>query len=388
MAPELALAGLDGLTVGSVVLDPMTGSGTVCRHASDAGHSAIGLDVDPLAVLMTRVWTTPVDDGAIELLLRQLLRDVTNLPPEQISVPWIDDDGETRLFTEFWFGSEQRCDLRRIAFVLSEYGRTATSNSDLAVVDVLRLAMSRIIITKDRGASLARDVSHSRPHKVIESSDFEVLKGYERALGAIRTRLREEPPAGRVSVGLGDARQMISVPDVSVDAVLTSPPYLNAIDYLRGHRLALVWLGHSLKELRQIRSESIGSERRPMSPLDSWEFGSTKAAMGDLDGLPSRFQNMIDRYVQDLLRLLGEIARVLREKAKATFVVGNSCLRGVYIDNAAAVEAAALAVGLEGVSRIERPLPEASRYLPLTSDTLGKRMRSEVILTLRKPQLS
>ena len=178
---------------------------------------------------------------------------------------------------------------------------------------------------------------------------------------------------------------MSSVKDGSIDAVLTSPPYLNAIDYLRGHRLALVWLGHSLKELRNIRSDSIGCERRPDSQIRSPEFKATKAAVGVLDGLSNRFQNMIDRYVQDLLRLLAETVRVLREDAKATFVVGNSCLRGVYVDNAAAVEAAAKAMGLESIDRVERPLPEANRYLPLTSDSLGKRMRREVILTMRKP---
>ena len=29
----------------------------------------------------------------------------------------------------------------------------------------------------------------------------------------------------------------------SVDLTVTSPPYLNAIDYLRGHKMSLVWMG-------------------------------------------------------------------------------------------------------------------------------------------------
>lgn len=384
MAPELALAGLGGLAAGSVVADPMTGSGTVCRYASDAGHKAIGLDMDPLAVLMTKVWTNIVDDDDIGTQFAQLKKDAAKLHVDEIVLPGIDEDEETRQFTEFWFGQQQREQLRKLSFLLAKYCSEASSNSDRAVVDVLRLALSRIIVTKDRGASLARDVSHSRPHKVIEASDYDVFVGYERSLKAIRTRLLEEPPSGGVSVNLGDARQMNSIGDGSVDAVLTSPPYLNAIDYLRGHRLALVWLGHSIKDLRRIRSDSIGSERRPDTQIASDEFKSTKAAMGSIDGLSSRFQNMIDRYVQDLLQLLSETARILRVRAKATFVVGNSCLRGVYVDNAAAVEAAAQATGLRCISRIERPLPEANRYLPLTSEALGKRMRTEVILTLCK----
>ncbi|MBO9325941.1 MAG: hypothetical protein J7463_11270 [Roseiflexus sp.] len=57
MAPELALRAIEELEPLSTILDPMMGSGTVVRVAAEAGHRAIGQDIDPLAVLMTRVWT-------------------------------------------------------------------------------------------------------------------------------------------------------------------------------------------------------------------------------------------------------------------------------------------------------------------------------------------
>src|SRR6185295_11269342 len=62
MAPGLALDSLSSLQAGSVVLDPMSGSGTVVRQASDLGLNGYGFDLDPLAVLMSNVWTTQVDD--------------------------------------------------------------------------------------------------------------------------------------------------------------------------------------------------------------------------------------------------------------------------------------------------------------------------------------
>jgi len=65
MAPELALQALELVPEDGVVVDPMMGSGTVIRQASDLGLTAIGFDVDPLAVLMSRVWTTPVDDSVV-----------------------------------------------------------------------------------------------------------------------------------------------------------------------------------------------------------------------------------------------------------------------------------------------------------------------------------
>ena len=79
-----------------------------------------------------------------------------------------------------------------------------------------------------------------------------------------------------------------------------------------------------------------------------------------------------------------EIARVLKVGAHATFVMGNSCLRDVFIRNSAAVSTAAQHAGLSLVSESERPLPMRSRYLPMTSASLGKRMRTETILTFAR----
>lgn len=210
MAPELAIGSLQELSRRSVVLDPMSGSGTVVRHASDLGHRAIGVDMDPLAVLMTKVWTTPVDDTMIERLQEDVLKTAKRLTGRE-KLPWIDEDEETKNFVEFWFAEPQRSDLRRLAYAIGEASRPPLRMEKRHASDVLRLAMSRIIITKKSGASLAWDVSHSRPHKVADSSDFDVLPAFAQAARYIRRLLLAEPPAGNADVRLGDARLIRSI---------------------------------------------------------------------------------------------------------------------------------------------------------------------------------
>src|ERR1700730_15819441 len=56
MAPGIALDALGDRATALRVLDPMAGSGTVLAVARARGHHAIGVDVDPLAVLLARVW--------------------------------------------------------------------------------------------------------------------------------------------------------------------------------------------------------------------------------------------------------------------------------------------------------------------------------------------
>lgn len=384
MAPELALEKLQDLTTKGLVLDPMAGSGTVLRQATNLGHRAVGFDMDPLAVLMTRVWTTAVDEKLVDSIADRVTKRIAAIQPTEMKLPWMDDDVETSNFVDYWFAEPQKGDLRRIAFALNELGNELADPAEKLAVDVLRIALSRLIITKDKGASLARDVSHSRPHKVREDNDFDVQPMFARSIKAVQKRLKDAPPSGGADIGLGDARALTALDDASIDAVLTSPPYLNAIDYMRGHRLSLIWLGHRLGDLRTIRSTSIGAERAPDAVDDAAVLAEMRLAMGNIDQLPNKFSSMINRYNQDIRRMVCEIARVLKAGAHATFVMGNSCLRGVFIRNSDAVATAARHAGLSLISETERPLPQRSRYLPMTSDQLGKRMRTETILTFAR----
>lgn len=377
MAPELALASVSRVDVGPV-LDPMCGSGMVLKAALRAGKTAIGFDVDPLAVLMSTVWTSaPPEDleGAADATVAKalLLRNPR--------LPWMDGDDETSTFVDFWFGRTQQYDLRRLA-------ATVHNSPNTVERDALRLALSRTIIAKSRGASLASDVSHSRPHRTRTTNDYDVYAGFKLAARNISKALSESATRADASVGLGDARELSTVRENSVGMVVTSPPYLNAIDYLRGHRLALVWLGHRISDLRTIRSESIGAERSMQSNVALTDDA------GLLDGLrlgefDPRLNGMLTRYVFDLNRMMAECYRVLRPGAEAILVVGNCMIRGQFVDNANFVAAAGERQGMRLILRTERELPANRRYLPppRANDEalLSRRMRTEVVLRLQKP---
>jgi DNA modification methylase len=381
MAPELVFRKLKYLAKGSIVLDPMAGSGTVLRQATDLGLRARGFDVDPLAVLMSKVATTRIDDEEFEKYLFGVIAEIKKL--RSVSLPWIDDDVETRKFINYWFAPKQRRELRRIAYVFHKRSRRASKTKE-PLLNLLKIAFSRLIITKERGASLARDVSHSRPHKVAEESDYQVLSSFVRSAKQLRDQLKNMQPSGNCKVDQGDTRSLRKIRNRSVHIVMTSPPYLNAIDYMRGHRLTLVWLGYRLFQLRKIRSNSIGAERGPSDRSTSRDLEKIQGSMGNIKKLPQRHKNMIARYAQDIQGMMKEIARVLRPDGRAILVVGNSCLQNVFISNSNAIAKAGSQTGLRLFAKTERELPDTKRYLPLPSrrsNPLAKRMRTETILT-------
>lgn len=377
MAPEIALDSMKELSKGSIVLDPMTGSGTVLRQAVAGGHKAIGYDMDPLAVMMSKVGTTPVDFKKLEELFQWVIDKADSY--DKVSLPWIDNDPETKKFIRYWFAAKQIKVLRKLAYVLYRSKKLQANSSER---DVLKLAFSRLIITKKVGASLAWDVSHSRPHKVSTTNDFDVRKGFERSYNQLKNILSEQKMTARSAIHRGDARNMTLVKKGSVDAVITSPPYLNAIDYLRGHKLALVWLGYQISEIRSIRGESIGVERQNKNSSLNAQIETIIEKL-NISKLPARQIKMVERYTYDACLLMKEVARVLKPSGKAVFVVGDSCLKDVFIENSKIFSEAAKNYKLTLSSRKERELPIGSRYLPLPKDSsnaLSKRMKTEVIL--------
>ena len=372
MAPELVHHSLKTIPKQGYVLDPMCGSGTVVRAAVEAGLQCVGSDTDPLAILMARVWTTPLDTGRFFTTAEKLVRAAKTISSNIVERT---TDPETERFISFWFAPQQEESLARLATMLRQQNEPMKS--------ALAISLTRIIISKQMMASLARDTSHSRPHKVADSNDFDVYAGFLSSARQVASRLQPNLIVGQANIRCADARTLKDLDNESFDLALTSPPYLNAIDYLRGHRLALVWLGYEMGQLREIRSANIGAERmmpETVAPDDISHFIIER----DGSTINSRYRGWIRRYAFDMNAVLRQLSRVVKRNGKVILVVGNSFLRGAIINNAGLIEALAKRIGFQLQRRHVREIPARRRYLPPPGNgknALDARMRTETVLT-------
>lgn len=386
MAPGVALNALSSAQKPLRVLDPMMGSGTVLAMARAHGHYAIGVDVDPLAVLLARVWTTAADQEEIldagEAVLAKA-QSIFGSVSYGSAYPQ-DSSTETRKFLRYWFDEYARRQLAALAVVIGRVRRRP-------VRDALWCAFSRLIITKSRGASLAMDLSHSRPHKVFHRAPMKPFDGFPAAVSVVAKNcvsLKAHNRGPRTTTILGDARKLTAESN-SFDLVLTSPPYLNAIDYIRCSKFSLVWMGHGIEELRDTRASSVGSEVSHDEALDDEVVKAVISGLGLKPKLSSRNNGILSRYVWDMRDSLSEVSRVLKCGGEAVYVVGDSTIRGTFVRNSEIVRAVAELNNLTLVDRRSRNLPANRRYLPPPKKAslpapLDTRMRREVVLTFKK----
>ncbi len=351
--------------------------------ARSLGHRAIGCDTDPLALLIARAWCANAEPETLKVRAGLVLERARTLSKRLTSEKSYlkNTDDETRRFLDFWFDPENRRELSALATYIS---RVQSQTERI----LLWCAFSRMIITKISGVSLAMDVSHSRPHKVY---DVAPVKPFDAFLKSVSKVVYNCPFPGTNDAPLADVRygdaRALPVESASVDMVITSPPYLNAIDYLRGHKLSLVWMGHSISEIRALRSGNIGTEV-PKEATSNEAIQEAMKAMADLECLDNQRLGMIRRYVWDMGKVMEECGRVLKREGRAVFVVGDSAIRGVFIKNSEALIRLAYNNDFSLISRNTRPIETKRRYLPPPeSERAGYqmqgRMREEVILEFR-----
>lgn len=144
------------------VLDPMVGSGTAVLEAFLLGRHGIGFDIDPLALLITRVKTTPLDAAELiktgNKIFNAARAEVKNKRSELMDGGIKNWDKKTREFIDYWFLPETQIEL--LAF-REQIGQIENP----MIKDFFNLAFSATIITKSGGVSLAFDLGHTQPHR-------------------------------------------------------------------------------------------------------------------------------------------------------------------------------------------------------------------------------
>ena len=384
--PQLPRAFIRGLTEpGDSVLDPMMGSGTTVVEALLEQRKGIGLDIDPLAIHLCNVKTTPVDVDEIRDVSTRVINRANTLLKE---ITVVDHylatkfDKQTREFIDYWFNPVTQRELASLIIAIQESGNNP-------ITRFLELVFSSIIITKSGGVSRARDLAHSRPHldetKVPKSAIDQFAIKLRKNLTSI-SKLKGKSTQSTVIEG--DSRQLPFV-DEAIDLIVTSPPYANAIDYIRAHKFSLVWFGKSIEDLSELRSKYIGSER-----IGNFNYSllgdRTERVIRILAERDRKKAAMLRKYFLEMKITLCEMYRVLRKDSAAIVVVGSSVMRNFDVETHLGLTEIAANVGFDVVGVVRRILDRNKRMMPArfgnkTDSMIEQRIHDEYVIGLLKP---
>ena len=225
---------------GDTILANFSGSGTVALEAHLAKRHAIGIDANPLALLLSRVKSTP---ASFEVNKVMTFLD-KHLPRNCLRSYEVDP------FLQKWFSKTAYEDLDR-------YHQAIQEINDENLRDTVTLALASIV--KKVSKVDARCVNHIVVDK--NKKEFKVRTSFEEKLEDIShdiKKLKQIKSAANVTIKAGDARKL-DISSNSVDFIISHPPYLGAIDYTNIMQLENLILGNDNKviDIKDISTTSM-----------------------------------------------------------------------------------------------------------------------------------
>lgn len=341
---------------GDTIFDPFVGSGTALVEAAVSQRFSLGLDVDPVAVQVSLAKTRNYDVLEIDRLSSALI-DATNILERDSS------DYERMKFNDIseeeykstveaeglwvpeipqlfhWFRKYVAIDLARIkrlitavdvspnarVFIDIVFASIIRNSSNADPVPVSGLEYTRHMKEKDAKGRLVN------PYALFRAALKRSLLAVTEFSSAQRGN--EFEPA----VLCGSATDLSALVQNPVDAVITSPPYHNAVDYYRRHQLEMFWLGLTQTQTDRLAllPDYIGRPRvARKDPLLSlpWVSGDYAA---DLERRMSEVskQRATDfrHYVTSMSLVFTQLSLILPAGAPAVVVVGHSTWNGEEI---------------------------------------------------------
>jgi len=397
------------------VLDPMCGSGTTLVECTLRGYDAKGIDKDPLARLMTRVKTTPIDTGKLQrradLLRRLVISDISHYRNNHGSLPEYCSISQEEKITDkalllsvdeaehpqwnnldYWFYDQV---IDELSLINARIQRVRNQR----IRELFEIAFSATLVTKGRTSLVnAHDIAHSRAHKVEPNSAPDTL---ERFLEELQKKIRtinnfteeftskygsSRTPSANV---IGEDARDIPLRDNSVELIITSPPYINALNYVRATKYSLYWLRWLNKTRKDITSEYIGTDRGSKKEYESRIDRPTQSptANNQIKNISKnnrRMAGVVHRFVEDMNVAIDEMYRVLKPNCNCILVVGDSDIRNVQVETHSILNELAESVGFRVERIIPRNLDNNKRSLPTNRGDMKDGMHNEFVLQWKK----
>src|SRR3989344_1236566 len=313
-----------------ILLDPFAGSGTALLEAKLHKNfkKAYGIDINPLALLISKVKTTPINP---EILREEYNKLISRCNEDKKSVNFKQKEIAKPAFfnIEFWFKPQVIMDLAIIKQNIEKI-------KDKDIKDFFLIAFSETVrnvsYTRNREYKLYRmDKNMMEKHNPNTFEEFK-SKASKSIIG-MDEYFKVHNPKCQVNILAEDSRKLTSIPANSVDLIITSPPYGDSrtpVAYGQFSRLGLQWLDYGKDEVLNIDKVSLGG--MPTKDLHNGLGSPTlKKTLNEISKIdPRRAKDVLSFYV-DFDKCVQELHRVTKKGAFMCFVVGNRTVKGVQI---------------------------------------------------------
>ncbi|MDD5477641.1 MAG: class I SAM-dependent methyltransferase [Candidatus Omnitrophica bacterium] len=325
-----------GVPLGTAIFDPFCGSGTTLIEAQRSGFCSIGVDLNPIACLISRVKTRDLPKGFFDVALEvfEKARDTYDIKTE-INLPNVDH----------WFKKDVQNAINAILREINEV-------RNKIIQETLKFILSSIIVKVSNQESDTRYASIEKN----TSAEFVFQSFIANSLRFSKVMEKEETKTTWATVINKDicdvAPTDLSMP---IGLVITSPPYPNAYEYWLYHKYRMLWLGY----------DPIGVKNREIGARAHFFKKDPHTAFNFKSALSKTFALLEETVISG-----GHVC----------FVVGRSKIHGQIINNGFIVECVAKDHGFFFLDKVKRNIESRRKSFNLSY----AKIRTEEILVFKR----
>ena len=311
------------------ILDPFAGSGTTNVEALLSKRNSVGIDVDPFSRFISQVKVTPLPERKLKSAQKSLMESILNYDSSQV----IESDLPNFPYRDNWFNAEILFELT----YLRKHIHQLDANDEIK--DFFKVCLSSIIRSvSNADDNCTRTVIRKKLNKLVRPSD-----ALNRFAKTVLTKVPKmvafaENYPSDITVDFPeemDARN-IKYAEGHFDFAVTSPPYVNAVDYPRTHQLEMYWLGFAQDSLTTLKKQNVGTESvSARNYKNRHEIGVPEAdkVIKYIFDVDPRRAYIAYKYLDDMRQNLSEVYKVLRKDGRYIVVVGNNRIRGQLFES-------------------------------------------------------
>ena len=363
-----------------IILDPFAGCGTVLTQSKLNGHVSIGTELNPFIqfVADTKVnsWDVPP-----EFLMETFLSISKNL---RTPAP-------TFLKSENQFKKEVLKNLECLKGGIDSLPTKTTKQNK--VKNLILLAFSSILIdcsnlkrTPCLGYRKDKKVADDAPWILMKQkirdicNDLEVLQNKYRKILGVESR-----------VLLANAMEYKH--EHMFDLIITSPPYMNGLDYVMNYKIEMGWLGFTKgsKDAKKVKDSLVVCDNVSKGLVKTFMRNNSKYTNNWIEEIKTNIAKNIERrgnyrrsdmpyivhkYFDDMYKVMKIVTKTLKQNGRFILVVGDSLIADVYVPTDLILAKIGIELGLS-IEKVEKARNRHSGQIR------NYRLR-ETIVTLKK----
>lgn len=316
------------------IYDPFAGVGTTPMVAAELGYEAFYSEVNPVLQFLVRVKSRARSSTARQKIIFALERELAGLKQLVLAEP---EDQELLQAYSDSFGQSQFFSEPVLSYVL----KTRTYLNKLYFRDVLvsELVTVAVLASLVQNSLLTRqgDLRFRRGKELEDLEKTDYFTSIEANLRRIIEDLSTVESAPSPVLVTEDARKIGNLPFVGIDAVITSPPYLNGTNYFRNTKIELWFLGYlkNASNLRNFRRLAVTAGINDVSLTENKHVLNRRLRrlLNELEATAydKRIPKMVHDYFADMHTIFGNLKRQLRKGAIIAIDLGDSIYGGVHV---------------------------------------------------------